>query len=279
MLKKILVPTDGYKASVVSIDYAINIAKLFDAQIIGLSVIDIKRLTGPFIQDLGTSIGGMVPYVNFKDTLEDMLKAAADTALMQLEEKCKEKEVSYELKKEEGIISSEITKLSADTELIVMGKTGEHTKWVDGLLGSNLESVVRRTHKPILVASEEFIEVTKILAAYDGSEFAGKAIKMSGEIANKMKIPMTILTVGDKKEETAKNIQKAVELIKPFNVEFDTIIESGDPVDIIFDKFKDGHYNMLVMGAYGHSKIRELIVGSTTVQLMRKIACPLLISR
>ncbi len=279
MLKKILVPTDGYKSSVIATEYATNIAKLFNAEIIGLSIIDTKKLTAPFIHDLGTSIGGMVPFGQFRSTLEEMLKSIADTALMQLEEACKEKDVKYSLKKEEGVIAREITKHSMDTELITMGKTGEQTKWSDGLLGSNLESVVRLTHKPILVTSEKQIETTKILVAYDGSKFAGKALKMGGEIASKMQIPLTILTVCDDKDEASNIISKGLEYIKPFDLEHNDIIESGDPVEIIFNKYKEGHYNLLVMGAYGHSKIRELIVGSTTVQLMRRIECPLLISR
>lgn len=279
MLKKILVPTDGFKASLVSIDYAVEIAKLFNAKIVGLSVIDTRKLTGPFIHDLGTSIGGMVPYGQFRDTIADMLQSAADAALTQLEDKCKGKGVSYELKKEEGIITREIARSAVGTDLISMGKTGEHTKWADALLGSNLESVVRQAHKPVLVASEKFVQITKILVAYDGSEFAGKALNIGGEIASKMQVPMTILNVGDDKKKSSDIIADGVEHIKPYNIEFDTVIETGDPVNVIFNKYKEGDYNMLVMGAYGHSKIRELIIGSTTVQLMRKIECPLLISR
>lgn len=279
MLTKILVPTDGYQSSIIATEYATDIARFFDAEIMGISVIDTKRLTAPLIHDLGTSIGGMVPFGQFRSTLEEMLTSVADSALVQLEEACKEKGVKYSLKKEEGVIAREITKHAKDAELIAMGRTGEHTKWADGLLGSNLESVVRLTHKPILVASEDHMETTKILVAYDGSKFAEKALKMGGELANKMQIPITILTVSSDADDASKIISGALEHIKPFDVDHDSVVASGDPVDVIFNKYKDGHFNMLVMGAYGHSKIRELIVGSTTVRLMRKVKCPLLISR
>lgn len=279
MLKKIVVPTDGYKASTVSIDYAIDIAKLFNAEIIGLSVVDIKRLAKPFIQDLGTSVGGMMPFVNFKDTFSEMLNSVADTALTLLEERCNEKSVPCTTNKQEGVITSEINKCAADAELIAMGRTGEHSNFTNGLLGSNLESIVRLTKKPILVASETFVKISKILVAYDGSEYAGKALKMSGEIASKMGVPMTIMTVGDNQKKTSDIVFNAIEYIKPFKLEFNTIVEDGDPVDVIYKNYIDGGFNMVVMGAYGHSKIRELIVGSATVQLMRRIDCPMLISR
>ncbi len=279
MLKKILVPTDGYKSSLISVDYAIDIAKLFDSEITGLSVIDIKRLRGPFIHDLGTTFGGMVPCGNFMETVSSMLQTAADAALTQLEEKCKENGVKYKLKKETGVITKEIANQAIEADLIAMGKTGEHTEWSDQLLGSNVEAVVRQTHKPVLVASETLVKPTKILVAYDGSEYADKALNIGAEIDAKMEKPMTLLTVNDDEKKAADIVAKGAEILKPRNVEFDTIIEKGDPAIVIFDKYMQGHYNMLVMGAYGHSKIRELVIGSTTAQLMRKIDCPMLISR
>lgn len=279
MLKKILIPTDGSKASLVSIDYAVNLAKLFGAKIIGLSVIDIKRLAGPFMHDIGTSIGGMVPYGSFRDTIETMLDSTADTALLQLEERCREKGVECELKKEEGIITKEIAKLAADADMISMGKTGEHREWSDALLGSNLESVVRQTHKPVLAVSEKAAPLTRMLVAYDGSEYAGKALNIGGEIASMMQIPVTILSIGDEKEKTMRILSDAERLIKPYNIDFKIISEKGDPVNAILSRYTEGHYDILAMGAYGHSKIRELILGSATVQIMRKVECPILICR
>ena len=60
MIKQILVPTDGSENSLTAADYAINLARLFNATIRGLFVKDVKILTPPLIHDIGTSIGGMV---------------------------------------------------------------------------------------------------------------------------------------------------------------------------------------------------------------------------
>jgi nucleotide-binding universal stress UspA family protein len=57
------------------------------------------------------------------------------------------------------------------------------------------------------------------------------------------------------------------------------MLEDGDTVDAILGFCKKGSYDLLVIGAYGHSKIRELILGNTTVQLMRKVTCPVLLCR
>ena len=61
MFKTILVPIDSSDTSLVAVDYAIDLSRSFDSEIVGISIIDIKKLAGPFMRDLGTSIGGMVP--------------------------------------------------------------------------------------------------------------------------------------------------------------------------------------------------------------------------
>ena len=40
-----------------------------------------------------------------------------------------------------------------------------------------------------------------------------------------------------------------------------------------------GHVNLLVMGAYGHSRIRSLIIGSTTSEMIRSCLVPVMLFR
>ena len=84
MIKQILVPTDGSENSLTAADYAINLARLFNATIRGLFVKDVKILTSQLIHDIGTSIGGMVPYGTFNQTIRDLLESQADAALNQV---------------------------------------------------------------------------------------------------------------------------------------------------------------------------------------------------
>jgi len=49
---------------------------------------------------------------------------------------------------------------------------------------------------------------------------------------------------------------------------------AGPPDAVISDAVKERGINLLVMGAYGHSRIRELIVGSTTTTMVRTCLVP-----
>lgn len=279
MLKTILVPIDGSDTSLVAVDYAIELSRIFNAELVGISIVDIKRLAGPFMRDLGTSIGGMVPYADFQQKIRKVMEDIAIAALDEFEGKCKSAKVSFIRNISEGIVSKEIVKAAERCDMISMGMAGEHALWRDALLGSNLESVARQTHKPIMVSPEKFKKISKMLIAYDGSSFSRQALVTGAAIAQKAGIPLTVIHVSDEKERGEIVLLQAVESLKAYDVTYDTIIEDGEPAESIIGTCKNGNYNLMVMGAYGHSRLRELVLGSSTVQIMRKVNCPLVLCR
>lgn len=278
-MKTILVPVDSSDTSLVAADYAIELSKSFNAEIVGVSIIDIKKLAGPFMRDLGTSIGGMVPYADFQQKVRKLMQDTAIAALDELEGKCNSANVPCSREIREGVVSKEIVKSAERCDMIAMGMAGEHALWRDALLGSNLESVARQTHKPIMVTPGKYKAITKILIAYDGSIFSDKALNTGAEIAQQMRLPITIIMVSDAKDKGEKTLSEVTKSLKGCSVEFNTILERGDPVNVILRVCKEGSFDLIVMGAYGHSKIRELILGSTTIRIMRRASCPVLLCR
>ncbi len=279
MIKTILVPVDGSDTSLVAVDYAIEISKSFNAEIVGLSVIDIKKLAGPFMRDLGTSSGGMVPYGDFQQKVRKFMEDTANAALDELEGKCGSTNIPCSRVIIEGIVSKEIVISTERCDMISMGMSGEHALWRDVLLGSNIESVIRQTHKPILLTPEKHKKIEKILIAYDGSPFSIKALHTGAEIARQMQLPLTVITVSDDNKAGEEILSKAMEYLKESDVTCNTVLKKGEPVGVILDICSTGPYDLLVMGAYGHSKIREFVLGSTTVRIMRKADWPILLCR
>ena len=282
MIKQILVPTDGSENSLTAADYAINLARLFNATIRGLFVKDVKILTGPLIHDIGTSIGGMVPYGTFNQTIRDLLESQADAALNQVEGKCTQAKVTFTREIREGIVSREIIKSAEDCDLIAMGKMGAHAEWRDVFLGTNVEYVVRQTHKPVLITPSEYKPFRKMLIAYDGSSFADKALRSCAEIAQAMKLPITVVCVADKKDEALLTLSKAKTFLEDYKLTVDIVAKGGSDhaggiLEVCNDE--DSKFDILVMGAYGHSRLQEMILGSTTVRVMRSTNCSILLCR
>ncbi len=279
MFKTILVPIDSSDSSLVAVDYAIDISKSYKSEIAGISIVDIKKLAGPFMRDLGTSIGGMVPYADFQQKVQQFLEDTASAALDELEGKCNSASIPCTRTIKEGVVSKEIVESAKRCDMVVMGMAGEHAFWRDAFLGSNLESVVRQTHKPVMVTPEKFKKATKILIAYDGSTFATRALIAGADIAQHMHLPLTVITVSDDKDSGEEILSQASENLKDRDIEYDKVLEGGETVSVILEFCEKGSYDLLVMGAYGHSKIRELIIGNTTVQIMRKVNCAVLMCR
>lgn len=279
MIKQILIPTDGSENSLTAADYAVNLARLYKANIRGLFVKDIKILTGPLMHDVGTSIGGMVPYGTFNQVIRDVLTSQADAALNQVEGKCSQAGIPFSREVLEGIVSREIAKSSENCDLIIMGKMGVHAELHDVFLGTTVEFVVRQIHKPVLITPAKFKPFTKMLIAYDGSSFADKALQSGAELAQSLKLPVTVVCVSDKKEEALETLSKASRMLKNFQLTVNTVVKEGkDHARGILETSKEG-FDILVMGAYGHSRLREMILGGTTVSVMRGTNCPILLCR
>ncbi|WP_308189058.1 universal stress protein [Nostoc favosum] len=53
----------------------------------------------------------------------------------------------------------------------------------------------------------------------------------------------------------------------------------GEPEKVIANYVEKQDINLLIMGAYGHSRIRHLVIGSTTAQMLRSSHIPVLLFR
>jgi hypothetical protein len=69
-----------------------------------------------------------------------------------------------------GDIVEAVAEVEAGATLLLIGKRGEAADFAKGHLGSNLERIVRASHRPVLVASRAFRPVDKVLIAFDGGQ-------------------------------------------------------------------------------------------------------------
>lgn len=283
MIKKIFIPTDGSANSLKALEYGIYIARKLDASLIGLYVLDVNLIQGPMLTDISGSVG-MPPYDGFFAAIETSLNEKADCILKDFQERCQKSGVNVEVKKTIGRISPIIIEEAQNADLILMAKKGEHFHLKEGgLLGSVAEAVVRDSGKPVLVTPENFVEIESMALAYDGSDSALKALELSLELSKKAVWPITIviITSDAKKADTlSAQIEEMNEKDSSAPMaDCETIILSGKDQDEIIKFIKEGSVELMVMGAYGHNRLRELFLGSTTSHIIRKSPIPVLLTR
>jgi len=179
-----------------------------------------------------------------------------------------------------GSLVETIAELEVQAELIVMGKRGEHHHGAPDHLGSNLERVARSIRKPLLVATSESKPLNKFLIAYDGSPSANKAVEYVAGNALLKGLECHLLKVGEATPEAQEMVKQAEDKLKAAGMNVHASFKQGKPVEAIVSEYiAANNIDLLVIGAYGHSKIRSLILGSTTTALIRESDVPVLLFR
>lgn len=178
-----------------------------------------------------------------------------------------------------GNIVEAVADVEAGARVILIGKRGEAADFAKGHLGSNLERIVRASHKPVFVASRAFRPISKVLVAYDGGASAMKAVDHIARSPLFQGLAVHVVTVGSVTPEVTKGLEDAKSMLKAADIAAETSIQPGQPETALAKLVEEAQFDMLVMGAYGHSRIRSLIIGSTTTEMIRSCKVPVVLIR
>lgn len=203
-------------------------------------------------------------------------KQQLDTAVARVREKGVD---SPETLQRHGHFVETLAELQEDTRLLVLGRQGEEHHNAEEI-GSNLESVIRTLSCRILITPPDFSPPEKVLLAYDASPTARKVLYIIARSPLYKGIPIHVLMVADKNEENQRLLDEAREQLETEgHSEVVTALKAGEVEATLLSYQADQNLDMIIMGAYGHSRIRQFLVGSTTSNLLRKSPVPILLMR
>jgi nucleotide-binding universal stress UspA family protein len=171
-----------------------------------------------------------------------------------------------------------LEEIGTDFDLIVVGKRGEAADFAKGHLGSNLERIVRGTKVPVLVAARAFAPMARVLLAYDGGPSAMRAVDHIAQSPLYKGLEVTVVSVGEA-AQVAAGLSDAQARLKAAGIAAAVRNVTGQPETALAKLVEDESFQMLVMGAYGHSRIRSLIIGSTTTEMIRSCKVPIMLVR
>lgn len=178
-----------------------------------------------------------------------------------------------------GDIVETLGDIEAEARVILIGKRGEAADFAKGHLGSNLERIVRASTRPVFVASRAFRPIRKVLVAYDGGPSAMKAVDHIARTALFRDLAVHVVTVGSAMIEARKGLDDAKAMLAAAGITAETAILPGQPESALGKLVEEEGFDMLVMGAYGHSRIRNLMIGSTTTAMIRTCKVPVVLMR
>lgn len=178
-----------------------------------------------------------------------------------------------------GQLVETLAELEPALRLLVLGKRGETAHLAQEHLGSNLERVIRAVHRPILVVPAEFRRPERILMAFDGSPTAHRSIVTLAGNPLVQGLRAHVVMAGDDTPAHRIALQQAADTLEAGGVPATTALLHGEPEVVLTAYEREHAIDLVVMGAYGHSRIRQLVVGSTTTAMLRATTVALLILR
>ena len=278
MIKNILIPLDGSEHSGAALDYAIWMTEKFDGTLFGQHVIDTISIEGTFFHDISGSLG-FEPYLDFSTKMREILEERGKVILDEFTQRCRNKNIRHQIFLDMGLIANEICERSKIADLVVIGHRGVNEEFSTGLLGTTAESITRKCPRPVFVSTKKFNAVEKPLLAYDGSQRASAAMESAAEFCKVLKLPLTVLTIA-KEEKMAESVQQqARSYLSSYSIETRFQLDRGYPEQKIIDYLTKFDYDLLFIGAYGHRRIIEMVLGSTTEYVLRKSPCPVFMNR
>jgi len=246
----------------------------------------LERPPTPATQDLSGSIG----LGSREQLLEELTELDARRERVAMEHGKHLLEDAARIAREAGVAAAEkrqrhgslletLREMEEDTRLLVMGRVGEDHAISAHTIGSHLESVVRSIHRPIMVVMREFVAPQRFMIAYDGSVTASKALSLVANSPLLAGMPCHLVTVGPVSAAQTRQLGQARDTLVSAGFEVTTATVEGEVQTALGQYHRDKDIDLMVMGAWGHSRIRQFFVGSNTTRMLSHSNITLLLLR
>jgi nucleotide-binding universal stress UspA family protein len=126
---------------------------------------------------------------------------------------------------------------------------------------------------------DDYAEPRSAMLAFDGSETAFRSIELLSSTPVFRGMPMHLVLIGSDTQEHKDQLKRAERLLSDQGSEIHTAIREGDVEQTLHAYQEEHDIDVLIMGAYGHSRIRRFLVGSTTTKMLETAKKPLVILR
>ena len=278
MIRSILIALGESPYNASAKDCAFWLAQKEGSCIHALAVIDIGIFEVPVLGSPDGFLPSVVtPPLSESSSLMNDLTAHAKERLDRFAEQCASRGIQTSTEVKTGVPGEVISRTAIAHDIVIVSRNGYNRIASDReTIDAWIAPVIRGSVRPVLVAGtgvREGVDIRNVLVAYDGSAHSARALLAAAEFAARPGVDCTLATVAAS-EETGRELIAPAETflshrgIKPRK----QIIVSSKPSDVICELAASGGVDFLIMGAYGHSPIREVLFGSTTERILTHCA-------
>lgn len=278
-IKTILVHLDHSPRSCVRAAMAAQWSRAHESHLVGLVPTGLYDGMIP----VDAIAGGMTDYVADAESV-DRLRQQADAVVREFREViARSGPLSHEVRLVDGIPVDAVIRHGRASDLVVLGQDDD-SNGRDATARGLAEQVLMEAGRPVLVAPSAgaFSSVPKnIVAAWDGSREAAMALQAALPALHGARV--TLLSLRHPRD--ADNAQRllASDMIQfllrhGVQARAESEVTEIDIADALLSRISDLSADLLVMGGYGHSRLRERILGGVTRQIFAQMTVPVLMA-
>lgn len=275
---------DGSRASKAVCDYAAWASLRLEAPLTFLHVLDRTGYTS------AANLSGSIGLGAQEALLEELAALDEQRSRLALEQGRLMLEAAVEraindgvkapmMRQRHGDLVETLAELEKDIRLLVIGRQGEEGDQLGQHLGSHVERVIRTLHRPILITQQQYQAPSRIMLGFDASTTARKGVEMLAASPLLRGLPCHIVLVGADTDDHRAQLEWAGKTLEASGHDAVTAIVAGEVDTALCEYQLREQIDLMVIGAYGHSRIRQFFVGSTTNHMIMNAQVPLLVLR
>lgn len=277
-MKKYLAVFDGYKFSKSTLNYAIQLARLNDAHLVGVFLDEFIYGTYDWSKIYRTyeNPEKIIQKLDLKD------KAKRDYAVKVFQQACDKAKIRYNVHRDKKIALQELKHESMFADLIIINKQETFTRYKEKIPTRFIKNLLTDVQCPVLIVPNRFIAVDKIILLYDGKPSSLYAIKMFSYLLGNMKqLPVEIVSVNDYYPPNYRLPDN--KLMREFskrhfqNAKI-TVLDGGAEEQIIAHLRNHKENELVVLGAYRRTDLSRFFKESMADSLMKELDIPLFIA-
>ncbi|MGD9883040.1 MAG: universal stress protein [Reyranella sp.] len=194
------------------------------------------------------------------------------------EQSCAAASVEVRCQTIDGDIRAELIHAIETSDMMVTGLDTEFHLEPSDDVSPLVEHIVARGCRPVLVTGPEAPEDGPVVVAYDGSVPAAKALQLAVLLGIFGSSPARVVSVypGDQAFEAATRARDYL-VLHGITADIEAVTSTDHPADVLRAHASAVHARLLVMGAFGHRGLQEILFGSSTRRLLHGLTVPLFI--
>ncbi|MCH7392397.1 universal stress protein [Acinetobacter dispersus] len=195
------------------------------------------------------------------------------------------KHISELIEKQYGLTSTKIQEkgdfleqsfnLLNENDVVIIGRVGERAAEKNKPIGSNVENFIRGANCTVITVGEHFQPPKRFIFAYEYSPTCQKMLQRIAQSDLLKTLQCHLLYVGDHPEMLAE----PEKYLTDAGLEVISVYRYGDVAQNILEYQREHDIQLIVLGAFSHSKIHQFFLGSITTTIFRNANVPLLVAK